>query len=205
MNDNAVLEMAKLLGTDQNRRFKKSISKRIWRIIPHCSVDDLVRFVNAELNLSGNKILHARDLSGNTPLIIAASHGRTEVCKYLIDTAGVDIQHQNKYGMSAIHWAAREGKLETCQLLLERGIDYQKPAQNGSTPVSLSFFSRHGPCFAELMLHGAELPSAVVQDLHARSVVESTVFKIRVSMEPSAWMDEIRKMCNDFWPEHFFW
>lgn len=61
------------------------------------------------------------DLYG-TPLMAAASQGRTEMVQFLLDR-GADINFRNRHGRTAIMFAAAHGHLKTVQFLLERGAD----------------------------------------------------------------------------------
>lgn len=62
-----------------------------------------------------NPDLEARDDLGWTPLIIAASSGNLDVVKELIG-AGADVTAANARDQTALHYAARYAKLDSCCL-----------------------------------------------------------------------------------------
>lgn len=64
--------------------------------------------------------LEARDASGWTPLMIAASAGRAEVVRQLI-YAGADASAANPRGQTGLHYAASKGHLDVAKVLLEEG------------------------------------------------------------------------------------
>lgn len=72
-------------------------------------------------------------MSGSTPLITAASFGKNEIAKALID-AGADLTIKNNDGSTALHAAAFFCRVEIVQMLIDAKAD--KTIQNnfGATP-----------------------------------------------------------------------
>lgn len=85
----------------------------------------------------------ARDVNGWTPLHHAASRGDVEWLRRLLamDGAAVDIRVHNadaysaEWGNTPLHYAARDGRREACQFLLQRGADVNARNQRGQTPL----------------------------------------------------------------------
>ena len=66
-------------------------------------------------------------MSGSTPLITAASFGKTDIAKVLID-GGADLSIKNNDGSNALHVAAFFCRIEIVQLLIDANAD--KTARN---------------------------------------------------------------------------
>src|SRR3990167_472016 len=82
------------------------------------------------------------DSFGNTALIEAASFGRTDTAKLLLDR-GADINAINDYGGTALISAARfwprsDGNTDTVKLLLDRGSDINAVDASGTTALILA-------------------------------------------------------------------
>ncbi len=60
--------------------------------------------------------------SGHNALIRACSLGRASVVESLCDR-GADVNYQNKFGRTPLHYAATVGSFVCCRILLERGAD----------------------------------------------------------------------------------
>ena len=63
-------------------------------------------------------------------LIMAARYGRRDVVEYLLD-AGVDVGASD--GMTALHWAAGEARVEMVGMLIERGAPLEAKNEYGGT------------------------------------------------------------------------
>ncbi|GBG90485.1 hypothetical protein CBR_g50831 [Chara braunii] len=64
-----------------------------------------------------------KDGNGRGALHFAAQEGRLEVCHYLTEEIGMDIDGRDEEGETALIHAAREGHVEVCEWLLEHGAD----------------------------------------------------------------------------------
>jgi hypothetical protein len=73
---------------------------------------------------------------GSSPLIIAATFGRTEVAKALIE-AGAEIDQRNNDGATALHTAAFFYNTDIVKALLDRGADRSIRNNSGSTALEL--------------------------------------------------------------------
>ncbi len=75
-------------------------------------------------------------MGGSSPLIIAATFGRTEVAKALIE-AGAGIDQKNNDGSTALHTAALFCRTEIVKTLLDKGADKSVRNNAGSTALEL--------------------------------------------------------------------
>jgi hypothetical protein len=72
-------------------------------------------------------------MSGSTPLITAATFGRTAIAKALID-ANADLDIKNNEGSTALHAAAFFCRIEIVQMLLDAGADKTIKNNHAATP-----------------------------------------------------------------------
>lgn len=70
----------------------------------------------------------------DTPLIVAAAYGHTEVVKLLLDK-GAHVNMGNEGGETALHYAARHGHTKVMQILLEHGADPDGKGTGCGTPL----------------------------------------------------------------------
>lgn len=75
----------------------------------------------------------AKDAFGSTPLVIAATFGRTAVAKALIE-AGADLHITNNTGSTPLHTAAFLCRTEIVRALLDAGADPRLRDNFGNTP-----------------------------------------------------------------------
>jgi ankyrin repeat protein len=54
----------------------------------------------------------------NTALMMASCNGHAEVVKYLCEQPGIEVDHLNVSGSSALHWASQQGHKEVSLILL---------------------------------------------------------------------------------------
>lgn len=71
-------------------------------------------------------------MSGSTPLITAASFGKIDISKALID-AGADLSVKNNDGSNALHVAAFFCRIEIVQMLIDAGADKTALNNYGAT------------------------------------------------------------------------
>ena len=97
---------------------------------------DLARKGDAEglgALLKGGLAVDARDAKGNTLLMLASYHGRTEAVKLLLKS-GATVDLRNDKGQTPLGGVAFKGYTEIATLLLDAGAD-PLADQGGSTPV----------------------------------------------------------------------
>lgn len=82
--------------------------------------------------------VNAANAVGETPLMMAAMHGRLDWANKLL-ARGAAVQ---KPGWSPLHYAATGPNIQVLTLLLDRGADINSRAPNGSTPLMMA--ARYG-------------------------------------------------------------
>ena len=73
-------------------------------------------------------------VEGQTPLMIAASHGHVEIVKALL-TARADPNADDQLGDTALHYAALGGKVETARVLINAGARVDRVNTSIETPL----------------------------------------------------------------------
>ncbi|CCI43560.1 unnamed protein product [Albugo candida] len=101
--------------------------------------------------------------SGLTSLMIAAQLGHINVVQTLI-RAGADIHAEDNKGNSALHFAAQEGKYQTCCLLLAAGADPYMPNIEEDTPVDLADYHGYSHVVYILEFPTLNLSTSIVTD-----------------------------------------
>ena len=71
-------------------------------------------------------------------LLKAAAEGQKPRVNYLINRLGVDIDHSDELGYTALHHAALSGFEDIVETLLEAGIDVNAQSVQFGTPLHLA-------------------------------------------------------------------
>ena len=92
-------------------------------------------------------------MSGSTPLITAASFGKNDIAKALID-AGADLSLKNNDGATALHTAAFFCRVELVQMLIDAKADKTIRNNFGATPREsvMGSFNEIKPIYEMLQL-----------------------------------------------------
>jgi len=80
--------------------------------------------------------LNEKDAYGSTPLLIAATFGKTESARALIE-AGADMTIRDKYGSTPLHLAALFCRTEIVKALLGKGANKYLRNDSGSTALDI--------------------------------------------------------------------
>lgn len=126
---------------DQNEHPKEKVVKTIGdrTKLHYAAISNDPQLITDLLHKGEN--INAQDENGDTPLMLAARIGHTELCGVLLD-AGADINMQNAEGLTALHQAIGSNRVKTAVLLVENGADLTIKNNLGATP--LEFSDLHG-------------------------------------------------------------
>ena len=104
-------------------------------LLPEAAADLARQGKAAELSalLKDGLGVNLRDAKGNTLLMLASYHGRSEVVKLLLKS-GATVDHRNDKGQTPLGGVAFKGYVEIATLLLDAGAD-PLADQGGQTPV----------------------------------------------------------------------
>lgn len=78
---------------------------------------------------------HGAELNGFTTLEGACIKGSNDALRLLIKEYGAEVNMQDKNGSTPLHFAAYNGKTETCKLLVQEGVDPLIPNNSGILPI----------------------------------------------------------------------
>jgi len=85
-----------------------------------------------------------RDFRGLTPLTDCARTGNVAMMKLLLGaTRGAALHSTDDENCSALHWAAKEGQLETVDLLVKAGVDAEAADMEGRTAADVAREAGH--------------------------------------------------------------
>jgi len=91
--------------------------------------------------------LNTGDIDGRTPLMHAVldSAGSEEMVRFLINNGANPDVHDTQQGWTALHFAARDQKLEIAVFLLECGASIDSVDSFGNTPLWRSIMESRAP------------------------------------------------------------
>lgn len=95
------------------------------------------------------------DSEGNTPLLVAASVGNSDIAKFLLDY-GARVDIQNSYDNSPLHEASWRGYSQTLQILCRYKAKLHLKNRQGHTALHLSAQKGHNQCCRVLLLAGCK-------------------------------------------------
>jgi len=84
--------------------------------------------------------IDATDGYSRTALLWTAFYGNLEMLAWLIEN-GANINHQDKNGYSALHFAAQEKRIRIADLLLKHGASLELRDNHGNTPLWTAVFN----------------------------------------------------------------
>ena len=98
-----------------------------------------------------------KDKHSQTCLYYTVREGKYETSKYLIDECKLPINDKDIYGQNPIYYAARDGHLNLCELLVERGTDINLEDKYGQTCIFYAIREGHYDIVEFLIKHGANV------------------------------------------------
>ena len=128
-------------GKSENKKDSNSLEAKIESEevkVPKTNIQAAIISNNIDVvkqHIKAGTDLNEKDaMSGATPLITAASFGRTQITKLLLD-AKVDLSKTNADGATALHTAVFFCRTEVVQLLLNANADKNAKNNYGQTPI----------------------------------------------------------------------
>ncbi|WP_375434037.1 ankyrin repeat domain-containing protein [uncultured Hymenobacter sp.] len=108
-------------------------------------VDDVVFSIRKGNALEAEQLLlqvgiDACDGYLRTALLWATFYGNPNILRWLIDK-GANVNHQDKNGYCALHFAGQEKQFECAELLITKGASLELPDFHGNTPIWTALFN----------------------------------------------------------------
>ena len=129
----------------------------IMKAVRNCHATDVVSFLLEKgANINDQEY---RDTINQTPIIVAAQHGCTDIVRLLLEAGIKDINHKNDQGESALLTAAQEGHKEIVQILLDAGADINQPNSDGETALTIVTRNRHNKEYINFLIENGALTS----------------------------------------------
>lgn len=128
----AVILLVFACSDSDNRTATKSTVNKPTIDIQTAILSDQLNIVKQHID-AGTDINKKDQMSGSTPLISAATFGKTAIAKALID-AKADLSIKNNDGATALHTAAFFCRVEIVQLLIDANADKTIKNNFGVTP-----------------------------------------------------------------------
>eukprot|EP00927_Polykrikos_kofoidii_P025307 TRINITY_DN22766_c0_g1_i2.p1 TRINITY_DN22766_c0_g1~~TRINITY_DN22766_c0_g1_i2.p1 ORF type:complete len:213 (+),score=48.46 TRINITY_DN22766_c0_g1_i2:69-707(+) len=128
----------------------------------HWAAQDGLERLCAKL-ISMHVATNSEDHCGATPLMVAAFSGQIGIVDQLMKDRLTDVQHQNQYLSTAVHYAAQRGHADVIQMLVAGKAATDSCDRHGDTP--LSWAARFGHIEAVKKL--CELRADPLQDNNA--------------------------------------
>lgn len=104
---------------------------------------------------SNNDLINSGNQLGSTPLIVATSLNKLEICNFLIDH-NADVNIANAHGNSAILFAAQNGQLDLVKRLIEKGASIDVRNNQGRSALHYAAFSGNIELFKYLETNGLD-------------------------------------------------
>jgi ankyrin repeat protein len=123
---------------------------------------DVVKFL-----LTHHAKVDIRELSGTTPLMVAAGGGASKEIAAALISSGADVNARDERGMTALAYAANyNGRAEMAAMLIRKGADIEAQTKDFDRPLSLAAEKGNGPAIHELLKAGANVGFALVWEIY---------------------------------------
>ena len=153
-NLNKVRQMLETNGDLLNAKDREH-DTAIMKAARNCHATDVVSFLLEKgANINDQEY---RDTINQTPIIVAAQHGCTDIVRLFLEAGIKDINHKNDQGESALLAAAQEGHKQVVQILLDADADINQPNSDGETALTIVTRNRHNKEYINFLIeNGAE-------------------------------------------------
>ena len=171
-----LIEVKRLLSINPGIINEKDREKdtAIMKACRDCNATEVVAFLLENgANINDKEY---RDLIDQTPLIIAAFNGCTDIVKMLLDS-GADIGHRNDQGENALISASQEGNIDVVKVLLDAGADKNQSNADGETPLELAIRLKQKNELINLLRGGKRRRKASCRTKKRRSTKKRRTYK----------------------------
>jgi ankyrin repeat protein len=128
--------------------------------------DEFMGYVNTVRYVleHGYDVNQLSDGEHQTALHNAAGNGSEEVVRLMLETGKCRINHQDKFGLTALHFASRKGYVGIVKRLITAGADPNIQENYGFTPLHEAAENNNLHIVTYLCGHGADLSLGLTKD-----------------------------------------
>jgi uncharacterized protein len=156
-NLNKVRQMLETNGDLLNAKDREH-DTAIMKAARNCHATDVVSFLLEKgANINDQEY---RDTINQTPIIVAAQHGCTDIVRLFLEAGIKDINHKNDQGESALLAAAQEGHKQVVQILLDADADINQPNSDGETALTIVTRNRHNKEYINFLIENGATANA---------------------------------------------
>lgn len=129
---------------DRKQRYRDSRTRSVL-----LGDDDIFQWIQDNRIDSIQKMLEAGigidevDAQGRTALMVAANLRRAYICHLLLTAGPLRLHVRDNEHNTALHYAALQGDVEVCRLLIDGGAQLAEYNANGHTPIDLAARGGH--------------------------------------------------------------
>eukprot|EP00742_Colponemidia_sp_Colp-10_P009563 GILJ01010440.1.p1 GENE.GILJ01010440.1~~GILJ01010440.1.p1 ORF type:complete len:634 (-),score=99.46 GILJ01010440.1:270-1991(-) len=152
------------------------------------SANGHVDVIRALLNAGDKTINWPEPTRRCTPLILAASRNHLRAVQCLAAVGHADVERTDRWDYSALAWAAKLGYTKIVTFLVGVGASFNKPVEDGSTPLILAAVNGQAEVVEFLMSAGA--------DIHAKKMNGKTAFDEAFSRPEVAGCNEVVRILS---------
>lgn len=144
--------------SDEEMESKRGLSLAFQAATTHEDLVDTLIDEGVNFNLA--------KADGDTPLIAASnmySRGTRKIASKILErTTDIDVNHADKAGRTALHWAAIWGDIDLAVQLIARHANVNQKTVAGKTPLHLASVGKNIDLVRELIQHNARVDEADV-------------------------------------------
>jgi len=115
------------------------------------------RILEELLKLLGDHVINDPDERGASAIILATKEKHSAMVMLLLDKTGIDVDHQDGHGNTALMAASMQGKADMVTLLVNANAKLDLQSHKGNTALMWSCYRGHLPLVRLLVLAGASL------------------------------------------------
>jgi ankyrin repeat protein len=191
----------KLINEKQNvNQYRLQENNQYWTPIYAASIDHDIRIMKALLRAGANPNLPTKP-THTVPIAEVAYVGDVDSVKLLLQF-GAKPNIPNKWGMTALHWAAQQGKLEVARMLIQNGANVNARTKNKDTPLHFAIYEDHPKLARLFVLAGANKTGMLNFAIKYRksnnflNILDPSRLKARRVV--SKWREAVQKSNNKF-------
>lgn len=124
------------------------------------------------LLVRGGASVNQATTDGDTPLMLAAESGRTNIVEYLMSECDALVNQPDMNGYTPLSAASEQGHLVIVKLLVKGGAKVNQVANDGFTPLLIAAKNGQTSVARWLIKHGGADPSVKVESVTAAQIAK---------------------------------